>query len=433
MENWRGYKLFIIINQYILGIVDIFILFWYMGRVYGKLEIKKYMWYILFFIGIAIAFRPGYYSMIVGTTLAINILLPMYKKNFKKKVFLQFVLLALVNSWASLCREFSYQYNEYIYKLLIINFCHVGYWLMLFIIGHFYKEPREKLEMDNKMFAVMMIFPAISYLWDMLFSVYINHDMSDSQVNRLVNWIGIPTWCVLIFLAVLLFYLYAILEKHQENIKKKLILQQQLDLQIRHYNEINEVQMEVMSIKHDMKNYINTLKCCFEQNDEEGIRELLSLASDKINSTEKRVLTGNPHIDSILNLKFDLAEDKGITIKRDISIPKSLPLNYDIIVVIFGNLLDNAIEAQENIDSEKREIYFVLKYINFMLYLEISNPYDETKIKVEDGFKTTKKDNKNHGFGLYNVRKCIESLDGTMDIDTANGLFSVKVLLYSQS
>lgn len=79
--------MFIIINQYILGIVDIFILFWYMGRVYGKLEIKKYMWYILFFIGIAIAFRPGYYSMIVGTTLAINILLPMYKKNLKKKYF----------------------------------------------------------------------------------------------------------------------------------------------------------------------------------------------------------------------------------------------------------------------------------------------------------------------------------------------------------
>ena len=76
----------------------------------------------------------------------------------------------------------------------------------------------------------------------------------------------------------------------------------------------------------------------------------------------------------------------------------------------FGNALDNAIEHVIMIpEAEKRLIHLTVSAIKSFVFIKIEN-YCEDKIQKNENdlITTTKKDSKNHGFGLKSIRKAVE-------------------------
>lgn len=65
--------------------------------------------------------------------------------------------------------------------------------------------------------------------------------------------------------------------------------------------------------------------------------------------TDKVVDTGNPALDAIISAKQAVVAQKGIAFHYQLQIPKQLPIAPEDICVIFGNALDNAIEACEHV------------------------------------------------------------------------------------
>ena len=92
--------------------------------------------------------------------------------------------------------------------------------------------------------------------------------------------------------------------------------------------------------------------------------------------------------------------------------------------VILGNLMDNAIEAGEK--TEAPYIVIQIRQINKSLYIAIQNRMEG---KMQGELFTTKKDKKNHGFGLASVRKTVEKYSGHMQIDRKDGIFVVEIML----
>ena len=95
------------------------------------------------------------------------------------------------------------------------------------------------------------------------------------------------------------------------------------------------------------------------------------------------------------------------------------------ICTILSNALDNALEACRRLkEGEERyiDVNCVLK--NDMQMICISNPSD-----TDDPDLKTSKENKNeHGFGLYNIRKTVDSLDGTVNISQTSPVFVLDVI-----
>ena len=52
---------------------------------------------------------------------------------------------------------------------------------------------------------------------------------------------------------------------------------------------------------------------------------------------------------------------------------ENIPMDDADFVVVFSNLLDNAIEAAEKCGVSDRRIEVILKYINSMLYFKMAN------------------------------------------------------------
>ena len=102
--------------------------------------------------------------------------------------------------------------------------------------------------------------------------------------------------------------------------------------------------------------------------------------------------------------------------------------NTDI-YALFGNLMDNAIEAVEKlVDNEKRIITMNVYVENNILYIDMSNYYQGKVTFDNNGFPlTTKETNGYHGFGLRSVIMLCKSYGGRYSLSTDDGIFSLQL------
>lgn len=101
----------------------------------------------------------------------------------------------------------------------------------------------------------------------------------------------------------------------------------------------------------------------------------------------------------------------------DVQIPRELSVTAADLYILLGNTLDNAIEACAALPPEQREINIKLKTHNRILFYEIENPYAPSYgNRVRGGL---------HGYGLQNVRRCVEKYQGTLEIQKGDNIFRV--------
>ena len=141
---------------------------------------------------------------------------------------------------------------------------------------------------------------------------------------------------------------------------------------------------------------------------------------------ENYVHTGNDFLDILIRDKAKRAGEKQIDFSafidfRDVDFIEPLDIS-----TLFGNGIDNAIEASEKLPKEQRVIVVKARRVqDFISILIENNCSDEIRT---DGH-TTKADKFLHGFGISNMKKAAEKYGGTCTTMQADGKFTLKVLL----
>ena len=80
--------------------------------------------------------------------------------------------------------------------------------------------------------------------------------------------------------------------------------------------------------------------------------------------------------------------------------------------------------------KEERSLSLKLVYGQERLIISMLNPY-KTDVRYENGeIVTTKKDTRNHGFGIKNIEKVVKKYNGYMEITHDNQIFTTDLLLY---
>ena len=179
---------------------------------------------------------------------------------------------------------------------------------------------------------------------------------------------------------------------------------------------------------HDLKHQIAVLR---SETDPEKRNEFLNHMEDEIRQYEAQNKTGNKVLDTVLTSKSLYCAKHGITFTC-VADGKLLDhMHVTDICSIFGNALDNAIEHVILIpDQEKRLIHLTVSLQKGFVFIKIEN-YCEAEISKneEDLITTTKKDSKNHGFGLKSIRKAVEKYDGSVVFGVQQNWFELKILL----
>ena len=182
--------------------------------------------------------------------------------------------------------------------------------------------------------------------------------------------------------------------------------------------------MEAMNIKcHDLKqfaNHLNSLK-----DNEEIVNDFNKIVSE-YDSTFK---TTNTALNAVLTEKNTICLRKNIDLTCIINADCLSFLNAIEIYSLFGNLLDNAIEATEKVEIGKRTIGLNINKKGKLILIYIYNSYDGNVLVENNKFITTKKDNQNHGFGLKSIDKIVKKYNGDIKISTNNNIFEINIIL----
>jgi two-component system sensor histidine kinase AgrC len=236
---------------------------------------------------------------------------------------------------------------------------------------------------------------------------------------------------IILLINLIIFEIYGKLAESFVIQKENIIYEQQIELLAMNTDDQKRAMDNFYKEKHNLINQLILLRenVKYGRNEDaiNDLNHLLQISSED----EKRILnSGNNVIDTLINFKYSYAKKMGIDFKIKSFIPEDIPIQQSDLSIILGNSLDNAIEATRICDEHKRtiQIYMGIKKRAFVLV--IINPYNHT-LKWDDrgNLKTTKKENASHGYGVSFIRKTVEKYQGSVNVETENGVFTLTVIL----
>ncbi len=197
---------------------------------------------------------------------------------------------------------------------------------------------------------------------------------------------------------------------------------QLLARQFAYYEEKLKAEEKVRGLYHDMKNHLLLL----ERQDSQEARQMAADLRRQIADYEDYVRTGNDFLDIILRDKARVAKENQIDFSAVVCFAQGSFIEPMDISTIFGNALDNALEASLALTPERRLVTVKADCVRDMLSIVIENNCLPDRTGYD---KTSKGDDFLHGFGIRNIRKTVEKYHGQCLISQENGLFRMKMLM----
>lgn len=237
--------------------------------------------------------------------------------------------------------------------------------------------------------------------------------------NNIINFSAVLI--VPIFMVLIIYLLFNCISKQYfENIS--LLMEKQVEQQVEHYKKINKLTDDLREFRHDYKNHMICLQSLLNNKQyDEALSYVKSITNQEILDSNK-FFSGNQIADAILTDKNELAQKNNCKIIFDGSVSDEISVSN--LCTILSNALDNSIEAYSKIDSDETQIIDVKCVASELIQIiRISNPNLDNNAVTE----TSKADRKNHGFGLSNIRRTVERMDGQMIISSQYPTFVLEI------
>lgn len=208
---------------------------------------------------------------------------------------------------------------------------------------------------------------------------------------------------------------------------KQLFLEQQIEGQRIYYQNLEASGEEVRKMRHDLKNTFAALSGYLNKGDIETARQFVEEKTENLGKLTHS--TGHPALDAVMNVKRTKAFENHIQFEAKIALSQELLMDEMDLCIILGNALDNALEACEKMPRGQRQIILNLHKSGEMLFIEIKNTFKEEPVSGLEGLVTTKRDKKNHGFGLKTMEQLTKKYDGFISYETKESWFCLSINL----
>jgi two-component sensor histidine kinase len=233
---------------------------------------------------------------------------------------------------------------------------------------------------------------------------------------------------VLLQLAVLL--KYHLLEYYESHLQAQ-ILHDQTDRYARQIQYIEIGHERTQIIRHEMKNLLIILQSLLIEQNYEEARKRISTVVGELNTGTVKFYTGFSAIDVMLTYKAESLAAYGATLTVHAS-PLEIPDEaiYDITAML-AIMLDNAIEAAA-VGTPPFPLQCGIRQKNHIIVITFTNPLT-IPLVYRDGEIVSTKAEKGHGLGIRSLRYLAKKYGGNIEITDTDGLFTIKVLLFTAS
>lgn len=226
------------------------------------------------------------------------------------------------------------------------------------------------------------------------------------------------------FCLVIFFFLSGLF-RNSELSKENEYVTHMLDLQKKH-SELSKESINLINIKcHDMKKQLETIN---RISSESSLIEYKHDIEKSLDDYDSIANTGNDALDIALTERVIYSKSKNIKLSY-MADGKLIGFMSDAdIYSMFGNALDNAMEAVIKLPEEKRIIDVLIKKEKNLLNIHFSNYYSG-KIVMKNGIPVTGKNNTvQHGFGIKSIKMIAEKYGGTAAVSFDDEFFNLDIL-----
>jgi len=193
-------------------------------------------------------------------------------------------------------------------------------------------------------------------------------------------------------------------------------------------DEIRELHQNARKLKHDMKNHLMVIASYISEGAYDKANNYISEILDKFNNMHSYVETGNSLMNHIINKKLEYARNNNILVKAEIEnlgFKKMKAMDFSSLL---SNLLDNAIEASEQVQSVTPEIHISVVKRKGYETIGIKNRIEESVLDNNPELKSTKTE-PNHGLGISQIKSITDTYQGMYDFYEEDKFFCVKVFI----
>jgi len=189
-----------------------------------------------------------------------------------------------------------------------------------------------------------------------------------------------------------------------------LVMEEQLQHQ--KYCEMVEVMEQNRELIHDTKHHFLVVQEYLKNEEYENLQKYIKQISDEFQRTVPKVYTGIKILDFILEQKRVVAQKSGIRYEIDTMLLTGIPTTEQETCALFGNLLDNAIEACCLVETEEKWIEIQINQSNQLLSIEVLNTFEIPCIRKQGVFETIKEERSVHGYGIKSMRRIVDKHQG---------------------
>lgn len=220
-------------------------------------------------------------------------------------------------------------------------------------------------------------------------------------------------------------------KKSREFTEMQLLLQKESDSA--EYYKMLLSQNENRSILiHDIKKHLQSIKLLNEHGETEKIESYIShlIAAPDLRETAR--ICDNAMLNAILNRCQRQCIEKGIGFHADIRKNLLRQMNQNDLTSLFCNLLDNAVEAAENIPDSFIDLMVQKKENTPFVVIVLVNSCRSMPDFDQNGFPVSHKSGiGRHGFGIKSIRKAVGQYQGDLKIyyDDATATFHTIITL----
>ena len=308
-------------------------------------------------------------------------------------------------------------------QITFVFSCLIAFVVVLQIRRLVKKKEINIYEHRNMLLMFDFVFSLIFLCYERVFhNMTIN--ISKVEVTKMLSFVA---------LSILVSAIMIVLLKNKMIEKQNEILQFQEKLSKRRYEELAEIISKNHQLVHDMNNHLFMLQEYAREEDIVGLQRYIQEIQQEYIPSSRKTWTGNQALDFILNQKKTEAERQKIEFQIQADKSVHLPMTDSEICVLFGNLLDNAIEASVQIKEEKKWIKVSLGQQKEMFFLNITNNYTKAPVMQRGEYVTTKQQKDAHGYGIKSVKRIVEKHEGILNLHNADGKFEVRMSFFSNS
>lgn len=265
-----------------------------------------------------------------------------------------------------------------------------------------------------KMFANYIIIP-FATLGIMMFTPYV-HVNSEN-----VSWVDVILICSYILILLGNVRLYYIFEQYnyikEQQLKQEVAVARFTEKQW-HYHEVERIDKRYSVLIHNIKHYLKQIGLYAKENQTKEILNTLKDLQVEFMENESQDVCSHGLLNSLLVDWREKAKKRGVDVNIFVEVGFKIEFMKGVdIMAVFGNLLDNVLEATEKCSPKTADIKLFMQNDGAFSVIRVSNNYNGKIEKEGDRVVTSKKDKENHGIGIQNIKETIVRYDGYVDID----------------